>query len=75
MKPQDKSNETNNSTRIIPLTKWPDYHAWPPVGGLRHLVFHAEKNGFKKVIKRIGRKILIDEQAFFHWVNAQNEEG
>lgn len=57
-------------TRFIPLTNWNSYHAWPPIGGLRHLVFNAEKNGFEKVICRIGRRVLIDEKAFFSWVQA-----
>lgn len=60
------------STRLIPLTQWNDHHKWPPRGGLRHLVFHEETNGFSTVIRRVGRRVLIDEQAFFAWVEAQN---
>ena len=58
--------------RFIPLTEWPKHHSWPPVGGLRHLVFYAEQNGFDKVIRRAGRRVLIDEQAFFEWLDNQN---
>ncbi len=32
--------------RLIPLTKWNEHHPWPPIGGLRHLVFHEKSNGF-----------------------------
>jgi hypothetical protein len=60
------------NTKLIPATQWVKYHSWPPIGGLRHLIFNAETNGFDKVIKRVGRRILIDEQAFFEWVNQQN---
>ncbi|HNZ39819.1 MAG TPA: hypothetical protein PK251_13820 [Candidatus Latescibacteria bacterium] len=59
--------------RLIPLTQWNQYHAWPPLGGLRHLVFHEWENGFCSVVKRVGRRVLIDEQAFFAWVDAQQE--
>lgn len=61
---------TNNSptTRIIPLTKWNDYHPWPPIGGLRHLVHHSKTNGFDAVLVRVGSRVLIDERAFFEWV-------
>lgn len=59
-------------TRLIPLTDWPKYHAWPPLGGLRHLVFYAERNGFNEVIRRVGRRILIDERAFFEWIRKNN---
>ena len=62
-------------TRLIPLTSWNKFHEWPPLGGLRHLVFHAKKTGFDQVIKRVGKRILLDEQAFFLWVAAQNNEG
>lgn len=62
----------NNTNRLIPVTQWNDHHAWPPIGGLRHLIFHADKNGFDTVIRRCGRRVLIDEQAFFQWVEQQN---
>ena len=38
---------------------------------LRHLIFDAKRNKFNTVIKRIGRKVLIDEEAFFDWVEMQ----
>ena len=59
---------------LIPLTEWPNRHAWPPLGGLRHLVFHAKTNGFDSVIRRCGKRILLDEAAFFQWIAEQNAE-
>ena len=59
-------------TRLIPVTEWPASHPWPPEGGLRHLIFHAKTNGFSSVIRRVGRRILIDEAAFFQWVEESN---
>lgn len=74
---QIKSEEANNKrqdrARLIPLTKWNEYHDYPPPGGLRHLVFFSKTNGFDSVIRRIGRRVLIDEAAFFHWVEEQNK--
>ena len=58
--------------RIIPVPDWNKHHAWPPTGGVRHLIFHAKENGFDKVIRRAGRRVLIDEQAFFEWLDEQN---
>jgi hypothetical protein len=60
------------STRLIPLTDWNDHHPWPPLGGLRHLVGKARENGFHAVLRRVGGRILIDEAAFFEWVDQQN---
>jgi hypothetical protein len=59
-------------TRFIPLTDWPKYHPWPPLGGLRHLVFHAKKNGFEEVICKASGRILINEKSFFRWLNKYN---
>jgi hypothetical protein len=60
---------------LIPLTKWPEHHAYPNIAGLRYLVFNARANGFDSCIKRIGKRILIDEAAYFAWVDAQNQRG
>ncbi len=67
-------NSTTVQQRLIPLTEWNQYHSWPPLGGLRYLVFHAKSNGFDKVIRRVGRRILLDEPSFFEWVEEQNSQ-
>ena len=46
-------------------------HSAVPEGGLRHLIFHEHENGFHKCVRRVGRRVLIDEQAFFEWVAEQ----
>lgn len=58
-------------TRLIPIPDWPKYHPWPSAHALRALVAKESENGFHVVIKRVGRRILIDESAFFQWVNEQ----
>lgn len=58
--------------RLIPVTQWNDHHAWPPQGGLRHLIFHAQTNGFDACVRRVGRRVLIDEAAFFAWADTQD---
>ena len=62
-------------TRLIPVPKWNDYHPWPPIGGLRHLIFYAETNGFKSAFKRVNRNVLVDEAEFFRCVERQNAGG
>ena len=61
----------DTSTRLIPVSAWNEHHAWPPIGGLRHLIFNAHRNGFGAVIRRVGRRVLLDERAFFVWVEQQ----
>ena len=43
-------------------------------GGVRALIFNEDKNGLKKAgaIKRVGRKVLIDEANFWRWIDEQN---
>jgi len=62
--------------RYIPVPDWSKYHPWPAQGGLRHLIFNAATNGFDKVIIKAGSRVLIDEQAFFNWMEErrQNKE-
>lgn len=43
-----------------------------PEGGMRHRIFHADKNGFARCIRRVGAKVLIDESEFFKCVEEQN---
>lgn len=66
------NNIDNQPTRLIPLSKWNQYHDFPTISSLRHLVFFEEQNGFNKVIRRIGKKIYLCERSFFEWVNEQN---
>jgi len=58
----------SKKTRYIPASRWNNYHDWPPPGGLRYLIFHENENGFHVCVRRIGRRVLIDEAAFFEWV-------
>ena len=46
-------------------------------GGLRSLIFNEQSNGLAKsgAIVRIGRKVLLSEEKFFSWVEAQNSNG
>ena len=70
----NKAEKTSKEpkTRLIPASDWNDYHEWPPSGGLRHLIFYEKTNGFHKCIRRVGRRVLIDEDAFFRWVEETN---
>ena len=63
-----------NSTRLIPVKDWNKFHMWPPIGGLRHLIFNEHTNGFNRVVRRCGRRVLIDEAAFFEWINNKGQQ-
>jgi len=64
--------QATNNTHLIPASRWNDHHEWPPIGGLRHLIFNENINGFHKCVRRVGRRVLIDERAFFEWIDEQS---
>ncbi len=41
-------------------------------GSLRWLLFHRQTNGLERAVVHIGRRLLIDEDRFFAWVDEQN---
>lgn len=63
------------NTRYIPVPRWNDHHDWPRHGGLRNLIFNRKTNGLDQfaVVKKIGKRVLIDEAAFFEWVANQGK--
>ena len=63
------NEEPDTPDRLIPVTKWPEFHPWPPIGELRYLIFHEHTNGFSHCVVRKGRRVLISEKRFFEWAN------
>jgi hypothetical protein len=61
-------------SKLIPLTKWHLYHSWPSIGGLRHLVANAKAKKCTKMFVKAGGRWLINEDAFFAWVNSSKED-
>ncbi len=42
---------------------------------LRRFIFKKNENGFNEVVKKIEeRKVLLDEEAFFKWVDDQQKK-
>jgi hypothetical protein len=50
------------------------YPAFTP-GGVRWLLFHRQTNGLHTAVVKIGRRVLIDVEAFFAWIDRQNGRG
>jgi hypothetical protein len=59
--------------KIITVPDWNKYHDWPSIGGLRNLIFYRKTNGLDKfgAIIKVGKRVLIDEEAFFEWIKSQ----
>ena len=55
---------------LLAVNQFSQKHPAFPIGGLRHRIIHEKKNGLAQsgAIIRNGRRVLIDEQKFLHWV-------
>lgn len=54
---------------LLTLRQFTEANSWPTMGALRNLIFFAKENGFDSVIRRVGTRILIDEESFYRWVD------
>lgn len=68
-----KNIEIYKPKKLIQLTKWNQHHEYPSISSLRNLVFTMPK-GFEKVVKRVNGRILIDEAAWFEFVEKSTQE-
>jgi len=67
-------DKQNIPTRLLTINNFVEEHkSFASHGGIRHLIFHSESNGFKSAFKRIGSRVLIDEKEFFKCVEKINE--
>lgn len=55
---------------LLTVRQFSQKHPAFPEGGLRHRIFNADNNGLTEsgAIIRNGRKVLIDEEKFFDWL-------
>jgi len=78
---------TKPARRLLTVAQFAEIHTAFSQAALRNLVFKADKrdgangeipgNGLIEAgaLIRIGRKVLIDEDRFFGWVDEQNDRG
>lgn len=73
--PKNEQTIVNNpKDRLIPVSKWNEYHDYPSVSALRSLIFNKDVNGFHVCIRKVGRRVLICEKSFFEYVNLSAEK-
>lgn len=58
------------NSKYMTIKQWVSTFGYIPEGGLRHLIF-TNKDFEHRVVKRIGRKIILDIQALEDWINEQ----
>ena len=57
----------NEQLNLLTVDQFCKKHSWPPPGGMRWMIFKAKENGLSPALIRIGRRVLIDVDAFFKW--------
>lgn len=62
---------------LLTVRQFCEKHRAFPENGIRNRIFYEKQNGMAAagVIVRNGRRILINEDAFFKWLLDKNEEG
>lgn len=68
------NEQEQKQARLIPLVKWNIYHSEPSINALRMIAFRAEENGFSDVIVRRGKRVLINEEKYFEWLNKKQNK-
>lgn len=54
-----------NTPTISTIEQFCQRHPAFTPGGIRHIRFHATENGFARAFVQIGRRVYINEEAFF----------
>ena len=69
---------TANPSRILlTVRQFVERHPFATEGGVRFQIFNRQKNGLESsgALVRLGRKILIDENKYFEWIDDQQKSG
>lgn len=74
-------DSSSRSRTLLTVRQFSDKHPAFTQGAIRNLIFLAENrkiskgiitgNGLNIALVRIGRKLLIDEDKFFQWIDKQ----
>jgi hypothetical protein len=53
---------------FLTLKQTSERYAAFPIGSLRWIIANKEQNGFTSVMCKVGKRIVIDEDAFVAWI-------
>ena len=62
---------------LLTVRQFVERHPFVTEGGVRFQIFKRLENGLEKsgALIRLGRKILIDENKYFDWIDGQQKSG
>lgn len=59
-----------NGKRFLTVRQFVSEHSWPPEGGMRHIIFNQKPFKAEHCFKKVGRRVLVDEEEFFKWIES-----
>ena len=65
---KQKQDEGSPKTNFLTVRQLAERYPAFTANGIRHHIFHAEKNGFTKCMRRVGKRVLIEESLFVQWI-------
>jgi hypothetical protein len=67
----------NRQHSLLTVNQFTEKHPAFTVGALRWMIFNAKDNSLQQsgAIIRLGKRVLISEENFFHWVDSKQEKG
>lgn len=65
-----------STKNLLTISQFSERYPAFPQGGLRWKIFNAPNNGLQEsgAIKRVGRRVYIDPDAFFDWIDSKQEQ-
>ena len=68
--------KTTDTPILLTVIQFSAKHSFATPGGLRFQIFNAAENGLEKsgAIMRIGRRVLINEEKYFAWIESQQDK-
>lgn len=64
-------NQSLTIPTLLTVRQFAERHTAFSQASLRYLIFNASTNGMTKCLRRIGRRVLIDETKFFECIEQQ----
>ena len=58
--------------RLLTIEQWPQFHPWPPIGGMRHIRFNADEKGATDCFVKKGGRVLVRERKFLEWASSND---
>ena len=70
--PRDTLSREPRLPQLRTVDQFCQEHPAFTAGTIRWLLFHRQRNGLESAVVRVGRRVFIDVEQFFAWVDAQN---